>query len=349
MDWCALAHFGCSGRARRRKIRGMSVLELLQRQPVLPAPMCGISDFAYRSICRRMGADLTYTQMVSAEAIARGDVKSFDILDQQAPEPLLAMQLFGAAFASMGPAVEALQARGATLIDFNMGCPARKVTGSKSGSALLRDLPLTTRLMRAMRAAARVPVTVKMRWDWSGDKGGDGAAIEAARIAEAEGFAAVCLHARTREQGYSGVANWELIARMKEAVAIPVIGNGDIRRPADALEMMRRSGCDAVMIGRAIIGDPWLLAESLAAVRAGRAPVERPPVPWAERAALMREHAGLMVAGHGPRALLQFRKHAAAYVRGLPGAKKWRERLMRVATLGQLDAVLAGENPQADI
>ena len=241
--------------------------EMLRRQPVLAAPMCGISDYAYRAICRRMGAELTYTQMVSAVGLSRNDAKTVKILDLEPGEPMVAMQVFGGEPEGMAEAGRMLQDLGAVVVDINMGCPARKITTGLAGSALLRDLARVGRIFRAMRAAVSVPLTVKMRWDWDEDRG---AALEAARMAEAEGLDGICLHARTREQGYSGQADWDLIGRVREAAgSLPVIGNGDIRQPSDALAMMRASGCDAVMIGRGVIGDPWLLAECLDAVRRG--------------------------------------------------------------------------------
>jgi nifR3 family TIM-barrel protein len=318
----------------------MNLRELFQRQPVLNAPMCGISDYPFREICRRMGAELTYTQMVSAEGLTRSDAKSLVILDLQEGEPLVAMQLFGGEPQALAESVRVLQDRGAALIDLNMGCPVHKVVSTNAGSALLKDLPLVARIFRAMRAAARVPLTVKMRWDWSE---GQGAALEAARIAEAEGLEAVCLHARTRAQGYSGQACWDQIAEMKAAVSIPVIGNGDIRQPADAAAMMRHSGCEAVMIGRALIGDPWLFGEALQAARGGETSTPRQAPDWATRCQMMRDHAAMMAERQGTKGLVLFRKHAAAYMRGLSGAKRLRERIMHISTLEELDRALGEE------
>jgi nifR3 family TIM-barrel protein len=325
---------------------------LLAETPVLAAPMCGISDFAYRSICREAGARLTYTQMVSSEAIWRGDRKSVDILDlqPQANEAPIAMQLFGGQAEAMAHAAGVLQDLGAAAVDINMGCPAKKITCAHAGSALLRDLPRVRAIFQEMRRVVRVPLTVKMRWDWDDGQEGQGAAVEVARMAEAEGLDGVCLHARTREQGYSGAANWELIALLREAApGLALIGNGDVRSPADALAMMRQSGCDAVMIGRAAIGDPWLLGAALRAVREGRGATgetESDGLPaWPERRRMMIRHAGLMVESRGDPGLVLFRKHAAAYLRGLPGAKHLRTHLMKVQSLEELEAVLPVDAP----
>lgn len=314
----------------------MDYRAILAAQPVLPAPMCGISDFAQRETCRAAGARFTFTQMVSAEGVLRNERHGIEPLDLEPGEKDLLIQVFGGDPEKLAEAARRIEALGAAVVDLNMGCPARKINVGHAGAALLKDMPLAARIFRAMRRAVTIPLTVKMRWDWDE---GDGVAIEAARIAEAEGLDGVTLHARTRRQGYSGEADWGLIARLVEAVKIPVVGNGDIREPADALEMMRAGGCAAVMIGRALIGDPWLLGECIEAVARGRAEA-RTPVPWVTRAAMMLSHAELMERRHGRRGLLQFRKHAVGYLRGLPGAKKLREVLMKVETIEQLRGIL---------
>lgn len=316
----------------------MNFREILTAQPVLPAPMCGISDFAQREACRAAGARFTFTQMVSADSIVRDNRRSIDILDLDPSERDVMIQLFGGDPENLAEAARRIEALGASVIDLNMGCPARKINVGMAGAALLKDMPRVAQIFKAMRRAVAVPLTVKMRWDWDE---GDGVALEAARMAEAEGFDGVTLHARTRRQGYSGEADWTLIARMVEAVAIPVVGNGDIREPADALAMLRATGCAAVMIGRALIGDPWLLGECIEAVRRGAAPPGRASLPdWPERRAVMLRHARLLFERRGRRGLLQFRKHAVAYLRGLPGARHVRELLMKVETLEDLERAL---------
>jgi nifR3 family TIM-barrel protein len=249
----------------------------------------------------------------------------------------------------MARAAEIVQALGAAVIDVNMGCPARKIVSSRSGAALLRDPDRARRVLRAMRRVARVPLTVKARWDWDDGQAGRGSALEILRAAEEEGVDGFCLHARTREQGYAGTANWERIAEARRAAPeMPLVGNGDVRAPADALEMLRRSGCDAVMIGRAVIGDPWLLGAALRAIRGDRldsAPCARSDSAsyapsWPERRATMLRHARMMADRRGERAVVAFRKHAAAYLRGLPGAKRLRAEIMRVQTLEGLARAL---------
>jgi len=328
----------------------MSYLDQLQRQRVLNAPMCGISDFPFRALCRAMGAALTFAEMVSAEGVVRGDRGRLARLDLEPGEPRVAMQLFGREPKALAEAARRLQDRAVAVIDFNMGCPVRKVVASRAGSALLCDLPRVARIFKAMRAAITIPFTVKMRWDGEDGEGRPGwqrgGALEAARIAQDEGLDAICLHPRTRAQGYSGQACWEQIARLKASVSIPVIGNGDIREPADALAMTARTGCDAVMIGRALIGDPWLMRATIEAFERGSAVPGRLTPGWEERSRMILRHGAMMFERRGLKAFAMFRKHAAAYLRGLSGVRTMRDRLMHVQSLEQMREILAeGPDP----
>jgi nifR3 family TIM-barrel protein len=322
----------------------MSIRDLLQRQRIFNAPMFGIADFAFRELCRQMGAEVTYGEMIAAEGFVRQDRGLLRRLDMVEGEPCRAMQLYGRDPDLLAEAGRQLQDRGAVLVDLNMGCPARNIVAGQAGSALLRDLPRVARIFKAMRAAIQIPFTVKVRWDWDGDATRErGLALEVARMAEAEGLDAIGLHARTRAQGYGGQARWEWIAALKAEVSIPVIGNGDIREPADALAMIAQTGCDAVMIGRALIGDPWLMRETLDAVKFGRAASGRIAPGWDDRRRMMLRHARMMHERRGERALGMFRKHAVAYLRGLGGVRAIRDRLMRVTTLAELEDALAAE------
>jgi nifR3 family TIM-barrel protein len=326
----------------------MSFADLLQRQRVFNAPMCGISDYPFRSICRAMGAGVTFTEMVAAEAVVRGDKGRMRRLDYEPGEPGPAMQLYGSDPGLLGEAAARLEGMGAALVDLNMGCPVRNVVSSRAGAALLRDLPRVAQIFRSMRAAVTIPLTAKMRWDWGDAAGGEspGSALEVARIAQEEGVEAVCLHPRTRAQGYTGLACWEQIAKLKGAVRIPVIGNGDIRAPADALAMTRATGCDAVMIGRALIGDPWLLRDTIEALARGEAAAGERNILWEARCAKIVEHARLIEARQGARAFSLYRKHAIGYLRGVPGVRAIRDRLMLAGSIGEIEAILAaGPDP----
>lgn len=333
---------------------------------VIPAPMCNISDRPYRGLTRAMGAHLTTTQMVSAEGLVRGDEKTFTILDVEDGEQPVSVQLVGSNPESLARAAQIVEERGATIVDLNMGCPARTVTGNECGSALMKKPQLVAEIVRSISRAIKVPFTVKMRAGWDGS---DFSALELARICEAEGAQAVALHARTREQGYKGHADWTLIARLKEHVSIPVIGNGDVTSPADAVRMFRETGCDAVMLGRGIIGNPWLVRACESAVNdlfEGRVkhesevpgeelvhiedngeyvPVKVPyymkDVSIDERLDLILHHTRLMVDTKGElRGCREMRKHSQQYIKGIPGCKTLREKLMKIETYADIEGLL---------
>jgi nifR3 family TIM-barrel protein len=309
---------------------------LLTRSPILPAPMCGISDRAWRILAREQGCHLVFTQMVSSEALIHDHRKTWDLLDLKGEEGPVAVQLFGCKPEDLAQTARMLEEAGADVVDFNMGCPARKIVKTQGGSSLLREPVRVREILRAMRRALQGPFTVKIRAGWNrlGDE-----AFTIARIAEDEGVDAITLHARTREQGFKGQADWSIIAALKQRVRIPVIGNGDVRTAADAQRMIRETGCDGVMIGRGIIGNFWLLGRAVACLRGE----PEPPEPTLrERLALMRRHAGLMAGRRGtPRGLIEFRKHAVQYLRGIRGSHAVKLSLMQVRTLDELEQALA--------
>jgi tRNA-dihydrouridine synthase B len=345
---------------------GFRIRDVELRTRVIPAPMCNISDRAYRGLTRSMGAHLTTTQMVSAEGLVRRDENTWRLFDVQQGEQPVSVQLVGSNPESLARAAQLVEENGATIVDLNMGCPARNVTGNNCGSALMKQPELVREIVGKISKAIKVPFTVKMRAGWDGQ---DLSAIELAKICEGEGAQAVAFHARTREQGYSGHADWTLIARMKQSVGIPVIGNGDVTCPADAVRMIRETGCDGVMLGRGIIGNPWLVRACESALNdyyEGRVkhesevpgeelvhiedngeyvPVKVPyymkNVPIDERLDLILHHTKLMVESKGElRGIREMRKHSQQYIKGIPGCKTLRERLMKIETYTDIEQLL---------
>lgn len=304
--------------------------------PVLLAPMAGVTDLAFREICRAMGADFSYTEMVSAKGLYYGSDRTASLLAASPSERPYGVQLFGAEpeiVAAMAKRLCAEAHDGLALIDLNMGCPARKITGNGEGSALMRDFPRAARIIEATVKASSLPVTVKFR------KGYDAAHLNAvafARMAEESGAAMMTVHGRTREQMYSGKADWDVIAEVKQAVSIPVIGNGDVFSGADALALRAHTGCDGVMVARGAEGNPFLFAEIKAAL-AGKA--YAPPT-GPERIEAALAHARRLVECRGERAVIEMRKHVAWYLSGMRGASALRARVNAVGSLAELEAML---------
>ena len=309
--------------------------------PVVLAPMAGVTNPPFRTLCRRFGAGLYVSEMITARALVMGNRKTLLLAGFGDEEKVRSLQLYGVDPHYVGEAVRFLVGEGRVdHIDMNFGCPVRKVTSKGGGAAI----PLKPRLLRgivaaAVRAAGTVPVTLKFR------KGIDDrylTYIEAGRIGEDEGCAAVALHARTAAQLYDGEADWDAIARLKAAVTrIPVLGNGDVWEAEDALRMMRLTGCDGVIVGRGCLGRPWLFRD-LADVFAGQAP-QNPP-DFGGVVDVMLEHARLLVDWlHDEVAAMRaFRKHSSWYTKGFRGGAPLRQQLMQVTAYAELRAILAG-------
>lgn len=311
--------------------------------PVVLAPMAGVTNAPFRTLCRRHGAGLYVSEMITARALVEGNAKTWLMARFAADEPIRSIQLYGIDGPTVGQAVERLVGdRHVDHIDLNFGCPARKVTRHGGGAALPLRLDLFRDIVRAAVAAAGdVPVTVKMRLGVDDERL---TYLDAGRLAEAEGVAAVALHARTAAQLYSGTADWSAIARLKEAVTtVPVLGNGDLWEAGDAVAMVRTTGCDGVVIGRGCLGRPWLFGD-LAAVFAGRPAAPAPDLGTV--VGVIREHARLHVEFFGTDdAVRQLRKHLAWYVRGYPVGGEARQRLQRVSSLAELDGELDTLDP----
>jgi nifR3 family TIM-barrel protein len=307
--------------------------------PVVLAPMAGVTNPPFRSLCRRFGAGLYVSEMITARPLATGHRRTLLRASFSPEETTRSLQLYGVDPYYVGEAVKFLVGEGRVdHIDMNFGCPVRKVTVHGGGAAI----PLKPRLLAAIVRAAvahagAVPVTIKFR---IGINDRYPTYLESGRIAETEGCAAVGLHARTAAQLYAGEADWSAIARLKEQVTrIPVLGNGDIWEAEDALRMMRTTGCDGVIVGRGCLGRPWLFRD-LAQVFAGREP-ENPP-DFGGVVAVMIEHARLLSAWEGETAAMRsFRKHSAWYTKGFAGGSVLRTRLMQVTTLAKLEAIVA--------
>jgi len=292
--------------------------------------MAGVSEAPFRQICRRMGADVLMSEFLSAEAIRRGIRKTLEGAEFEGVERPIGVQIYGADPEALARAAAIVtEAYQPEFIDINFGCPVKKVVQRNGGSGCLRDLDLVERIIRAVCQATHLPVTVKTRSGWSEDRR-DPVGI-ALRMQDA-GARAFTLHARTRTQMFSGQANWDEIARVVEALDIPVIGNGDIRHGEDALRMKAHTGCAGVMIGRGSFGNPWLFRDA-------RALLDGRPLPAspsaAERFLVALEHAqlALRLQGDTRKTVIEFRKHLGWYTKGLPGSAALRERLFQVETM----------------
>lgn len=296
------------------------------------APMAGCADDAFRILCRSYGAAATTTELVSAKGVVLGDVRSREYFAHDKREKPLGIQLFGGDPETMALAARVAETYEPDFIDINMGCPAPKVSMSGGGARLLQDIDLAARITEAVVKAVSLPVTVKMRIGWDAEHPVD---VALAKKCEAAGAAAVTLHARTREQMYAPSADWSRIRAVKQAVKIPVIGNGDIRTPADAMRMLEETGCDHIMIGRAALGAPWLFLQVNAMLEETRT-IPDPDIP--ERMRVLHRQAELTLERVEERtAMLRLRKHAAWYLRGFPGAAEWRGKCGSLETMEDLE------------
>lgn len=303
--------------------------------PVVLAPMAGVTDLPFRLLCREMGVGLLSMEMVSAKAILYKNRNTESLMEIAPGENPIALQLFGSDPEILGEIAAQIQNRPFDILDFNMGCPVPKVVNNQEGSALMKQPELVREIASSLVKASEKPVTVKIR------KGFDDAhvnAVEIAKILEDCGVAAVAVHGRTREQYYSGKADWEIIRKVKEAVSIPVIGNGDVDSPKAAVEMLEQTGCDGVMIGRAAQGNPWLFREIRRYLETGE---ELPRPSMDEVKEMILRHARLQVEYKGPDVgMREMRKHVAWYTAGFPHSAKLRSEVNAVGTLEELGELL---------
>ncbi len=326
--------------ARTHEFRALNVGPLRVWPPVVLAPMAGVTNAPFRSICRRFGAGLYVSEMITARALVEGNARTLRLAGFAPDEKPRSLQLYGVDPLIVGEAVAWLVGEGRVdHLDLNFGCLERKVTRRGGGAAI----PLKPKLLRnivraAVRHAGQVPVSIKFR---IGIDEGLSTFLEAGRIAEGEGCAMLALHARTAAQLYDGTARWDAVGELKRAVrGIPVLGNGDVWEAQDALRMLRTTGCDGVVVGRGCLGRPWLFRD-LADVFAGREP--QTPPRFGQVAETMREHAELLCLWAGELAgMRSFRKHATWYTKGFSGSARLRQRLVRVSSAAELVRALAG-------
>ena len=308
----------------------------VEKGSLLLAPMAGVTDKVYREICTRFGADGTVTEMVSAKGYLLTPREREEVvqLRETSPGERCALQIFGSDADFMGRAAERLCEDRFFALDVNMGCPAPKIVSGGDGSAMLRDLPNAERVLRAVVRNAALPVTVKMRMGWDESSVNY---LDAGKMAQDCGAAAVTLHARTRSEMYSGRAHWEAIAELSARLSIPVIGNGDVESAQDAQEMLRQTGCYAVMVGRGAMGNPWIFRDWQRA-RQGLPPAAPSP---RDRIETAHAHARALVAHKGEYiGLREMRKHAAWYLKGLRGSAQVRVRVNLAQSLGELSDIL---------
>ncbi|MEJ2053333.1 MAG: tRNA dihydrouridine synthase DusB [Calditrichaceae bacterium] len=292
------------------------------------APMENVTDYPFRMICKHFGADVVYSEFISSEALIRDAEKAFKKMTIRKEEHPIGIQIYGNRVEAMVEAAQIAEEKRPDFIDINFGCPVKKVALKGAGSGLLRDVPLMIKMCEAVARSVSLPVTAKTRLGWDADSI---RIVEIARQMEDVGIEALAIHGRTRAQGYKGMADWQWIAKTKQAVKIPIIGNGDVTTPQQVKQMFDETGCDAVMIGRGAIHNPWIFRDAKHFLQTGELP-EHPSLQ--ERVDILKQHYRYSVEYKGERkGVIEMRKHLSGYLKGLPHIAKFRMELMRFDTL----------------
>lgn len=299
------------------------------------APMAGVTDLAFRRICRSWGAGMVYSEMISAKGLYYNDKKTAELMRISDDERPCAIQIFGSDADIMAEVIPKVMEYRPDIIDINMGCPTPKIVNNGDGSALLKNPALIGEIVRKVSDASPVPVTVKIRKGWDSDSIN---AVETAKIIEANGAAAIAVHGRTRAEFYSGAADWDIIRSVKNAVKIPIIGNGDIKTAYDAKRMLDKTGCDAVMIGRGSEGNPFIFRQINEYLRTGT--VTFFPSPQ-DRLNQMTEHIEMLICEKGEsRGIKEARKHIAWYIKGLPSASRFKAEVFQINSFAEMRQAL---------
>lgn len=306
----------------------------LSEKPVFMAPMAGITDKAFREMIRLTGGKYVITEMISDKALIYNNSKTFKMIDLEGEPGPRIVQLFGSEPQTMAKAAKIVCDHGADIIDINMGCPTPKIVKNGEGASLLRNVPLAEDIAASVVKAVSIPVSVKIRLGWDDS---NIVALELAFRLEQAGVSMLTIHARTREQYYSGEADWEWITRVKAGIKIPVIGNGDINSPEDAMTMTKTTGCDGVMIGRGALGNPWLVGRSQYYFNTG---IILPEPDNIEKLRVLSIHFERLIDLKGERtALEEIRKHAAWYIKGVWNASEYRNQIMATKTYSEMKAL----------